>query len=502
MTVFSLKSISLAGLVLAGGISLSYRAAQDDHATRSAASPVDVAAAPRATTRRHGIGRQTVQVPAEAAFVPHGIGSASGGSGPHKVTGISSGFGYAPYQIYPVDEWLAESVAIGDFDADGRKDIALTTVSSGFSSDGMKVFIYLQADDGGLLAPIKVPYLGFAAQATGLTVGNIDNDDTTDIIVGHDRGITAIRGNRDRDFQPTPLPGWLRSTDVGLIDFNVDGRLDVLAQSWSDGAAIHLGDGRGGFAEPVPFNTSAFGYNHLSVGDVTGDGLPDMVLTQGQGFAYFWVYPNRWSGGIGPAIRYDLDTSRSRPWGNAIGDFDNDGRNDIALSIPENRPYSTVNLFMQGADGRLQAGRILPSYDIVEPLVAADLDSNGLADLATAHGGWNKFGVYLQDASGLRPEVLFDMPPTYTSHYESNGMAVGDINGDGCPDIVVADYANGLVVLRGKNCHPRVRIDSGSCRLENALSPNFAANSAPAADTTAVTPSLSAGITSIRRTAR
>ncbi len=104
-----------------------------------------------------------------------------------------------------------------------------------------------------------------------------------------------------------------------------------------------------------------------------------------------------------------------------------------------------MNVFPQTVDG-LGAPSVYGSYDIPEPLVVADMNSDNLGDLVTLHGGWMQAGVYLQDAGVLGPESLF--PISYASHYNPQGLAVGDINGDAKPDIVVANYAYGLEVLR------------------------------------------------------
>jgi hypothetical protein len=89
-----------------------------------------------------------------------------------------------------------------------------------------------------------------------------------------------------------------------------------------------------------------------------------------------------------------------------------------------------------------------PSYDIPEPVRVADVNGDGRLDVVVAHGGWNALGAYLQQPDGtLAPEELY--PISYASHYNSHGIAVGDINGDGANDVVIADYNNGLVILYG-----------------------------------------------------
>jgi hypothetical protein len=65
-----------------------------------------------------------------------------------------------------------------------------------------------------------------------------------------------------------------------------------------------------------------------------------------------------------------------------------------------------------------------------------------------AHGGWNELGLYLGGPSTLGSETLFPLP--YASDYPSRALAAGDVTGDGRPDVLIADYNNGLVVLRGR----------------------------------------------------
>jgi hypothetical protein len=71
---------------------------------------------------------------------------------------------------------------------------------------------------------------------------------------------------------------------------------------------------------------------------------------------------------------------------------------------------------------------------------------DGRLDVVTLHGGWNSGGVYLQTSAGqLSAEKLFNLP--YASSYNPQGLGLGDVNGDGTPDIVIADYNHGLLVV-------------------------------------------------------
>jgi hypothetical protein len=78
---------------------------------------------------------------------------------------------------------------------------------------------------------------------------------------------------------------------------------------------------------------------------------------------------------------------------------------------------------------------------------------DGRSDVVTLHGGWNRAGVYAQHVvGGFNTEDLYPIP--YASHYESHGLALGDVSGDGRSDVVLADYNHGLVVLYSNPVQP------------------------------------------------
>jgi hypothetical protein len=208
-------------------------------------------------------------------------------------------------------------------------------------------------------------------------------------------------------------------------------------------------------ARQVVFRGTATGYvrllasrvdaTEMELGDVTGDGRMDIVTFAGKRVQVVAQQPDG-TFGLGPAY-----TAVVGYWPNADGlevaDVTDDGLDDAIVTIGGNSPGSLLNVFAQNDGGTFDDPVVYPSYDIPETVDAADLNGDGRADVVTLHGGWDEAGVYLQQLDGsLGGESLVGIP--YASHYNPKGMALGDVNGDGAIDIVLADDNNGLVVLR------------------------------------------------------
>lgn len=344
-----------------------------------------------------------------------------------------------------------EAVTIGDFNNDGRNDVLLNTSTYFDPENDYKLKVFLQDENGNLRPPVSYAVdAEYTSQPKTIAAGDLNGDGLLDIAVGMDRShIEIFLQYTDgtlfsADTIDTPL-----STRIAVADLNGDGLDDIAGIGWGDDSVGVFYQEELGISHQAELHYAPHGGNDdLVLGDVNADGADDIVVMSGQTFAdNLAVVASDGQGGFKPVAFYDLGGNELT---NAvtIGDVDSDGLNDVAVTFGGNRPAASIAVFHQGKEGLLQQPQVLPSYDIPETIVTADINGNSTDDLLVLHGGSNKLGVYEQLEGGtLGRESLFGIP--YASHYNPQGLDTGDINGDGIPDVVVADYNRGLVVLPG-----------------------------------------------------
>jgi hypothetical protein len=169
--------------------------------------------------------------------------------------------------------------------------------------------------------------------------------------------------------------------------------------------------------------------------DLAGNGLPA---------DYTWSFTID-SGSFLPAVSSAL-TPGSWPEAVAIGDINGDGRNDVVVTCMggfASRPR--IALFTQSAQGGLNPAVSYDSYDYPLSIQTADIDGDGVKDVIVRHRSSSAVGVYLRQPDGtLSAENLYSGSGDF---FYPGSMAIGDINGDGLSDIVMATYYGSIVVL-------------------------------------------------------
>ncbi len=351
------------------------------------------------------------------------------------------------------------AIATGDLSGDGLDDLAILA-SRGFS--GTQLILFTQTPEGMVQSGVFVMGGPYAFNGS-VKLGDLNNDARLDIVVTHGEGMSLFTSKPNGEFAIQQYADWGFGPNLGLIDVDLDGYLDVVAQAKDLTTLLTcFGDGRGGVRSSVASAGTANIYD-LDVGDVTNDGLPDVAMATSLGLEIMPL-------GVSGFLARRTYTS-AEPWaasGVAIGDFDSDGRNDVALSRGKNSPAHMWVYYQDGA-GTLNEAVGLPTYDMPADTIAADLDRDGRADLLVAHPGWVRRGFYLQGDDGLEPEKLIY---SVNNSSRSNRMVAADLNGDGCTDIAFVDAAV-LEVRHGSNCRlvddPRARNDLDGDGLSDLL---------------------------------
>jgi hypothetical protein len=234
---------------------------------------------------------------------------------------------------------------------------------------------------------------------------------------------------------------------IAVADFDGDGRLDLATSNWGgasgavDGSvSVLLANGPGTFAAQTMYKTE-IQPNDLAVGDLTGDGLPDIVVAGG--LTRLNVFSNTGKGTFTPL----RDVPLSEPLAVTVADLDGDGQPDVAAPMVSN----AIDIFLDNAGSLRPAGQYVTGT-MAYALAAADLDGDGRNDLVVTNVsfppgaglpvalGAGRIGVLLnRGAAAFRAEVV------YPAGNGTNALAVADLDGDSHPDVAVANDVDGTV---------------------------------------------------------
>ncbi len=258
-------------------------------------------------------------------------------------------------------------------------------------------------------------------------------------------------------FRPE-LPAGQIPTAVAAADFNGDGKLDWAVSNGEDNTIwVYLGNGDGTSALPTILPVTGVSPTWLIETDLNGDGKPDLIVAEADTFTV-GVFLGNGDGTFQPEVEYSVPAP---PLFLLAADFTGDGKVDIAVGMIGSTATGSVAVLPGDGQGHLGAALYTPDpYSSTGYwLAAANLRGNGELDLIVVdpddfgpHGGAQ---VYLNNGNGtFTPgqfvrgnEAVIDSPPEL---FES--AAVGDLNRDGCSDLVLTD-TYGLVYIFTGNCN-------------------------------------------------
>ena len=332
------------------------------------------------------------------------------------------------------------TIAVGDFNQDGKLDLA---VASYISTSSVTILL---GNGDGTFRKAAVYLVG--SQLSSVVAADLRTNGILDLVVADSLNddIYVLLGNGDGTFQgpvPYPTDGWSTSVTVG--DFTGDGKADIAAITNSVQCScitVLPGRGNGTFGTAVtslvPYGISAFslaaGYFNAdtkldiaAVGFFGGENQVDILLGNGDGTFQ--------ANGFYEVL--------SEPESIVVGDLNGDKQADLAIG---NLIGESVSVLLGNGDGTFQTA---VNYATQAPtsILAQDLNEDGNLDLAVSNGGQVGIpaGISVLKGNGdgtFQPAKFF-----HAGREQVSFVAAGDFNGDGQPDLAVADFIDDQILV-------------------------------------------------------
>lgn len=347
--------------------------------------------------------------------------------------------------------YLVNGIAVADTDANGLPDI-LGMVSEDVDGTPVQGYVAsrLQDTPGTFVMPTR---FGVGRGPANLVTADLNADGRPDLVVANATDQTVSVRLADPARPGSFLPATVLATpgrvplDVAAGDLDGDGRMDVaVAASGANSVLVFTQTATGTFNAPVAFAVGG-DPQALTVADLDGNGLADLAVATSSDAVSILLQTS--AATFAPAVDYATGV---QPVALRAADLNGDGRLDLLTAnwgASLNPGSLGLSLLLQAAPGTFGAPAHFATGYRSAALVVGDVNGDGRPDVTVANAGLpgdpGSVSVFLQDAAAagsLLPAA------TYLGTWGPLGVALGDMDGDGRPDLVLAD---GDIVVRLNN---------------------------------------------------
>lgn len=351
-------------------------------------------------------------------------------------SGTNANFDLSPIQTLGSTNFT--DAALGDFDNDGRQDLATAT------SNSTSVAIQKGSGNGGFTNLTNAVLSNGNTLSGRIIAADFNNDGNTDLVVGNSsfNGFSLFHGAGNGSFEAAiDVPTGFLPQRFAVGDFNNDGRQDLaINRQGSNQTAIFLRNAANSGFETAVTISQIGNPNSLAVGDFNNDGNDDFAVSfSGTNFSV--ILRNAANNGFDAPVLYVTSSGNVQL---TTADFDGDGNLDIAAS------QNDVSVFYGSATGVFGAPTSYGGSLTANYVESGDFNGDGRADIVAAVS--NYFGsngranvvVLLRNAANDNFDALAGFNGSYIlNNSQTQKILVGEINGDGRQDLITSNGTNG-----------------------------------------------------------